>query len=126
VSVDPVWQLKDADDRIVASTRAPTALEARELFKREGQQGARVVRAEVAPVDTTAPEPGARCTFCGEHPIDPEQDYQHIQAWRAKRHGNNSPNYVRAYEQHDDGKWACRWCIDKLANGVSPHQQTLT
>jgi hypothetical protein len=117
----PAWWLMDGEGKVVAAVRADTAIEARDRFKAEGQTGVRVKRADIAPVEMHVG--GTSCAFCGNDGIDPEQDYQRIRAWRAKRHGTNSPNYVRLIEPQE-GEWACRWCIDKLANGVSPHQQT--
>ena len=40
----PAWGLFDADGALVASVRAARAIEARELFRRQGLVGARVRR----------------------------------------------------------------------------------
>jgi hypothetical protein len=124
VSVDPVWQLKDADDRIVASTKAPTALDARELFKREGQQGVRVVRAEVAPVQGSEHRRGPVCEIC-DQPIDTQRDYRLVTGWERITRSAGGTNAIRVPDRTAQ-RFACMFCIDKLANGVSPHQQTLT
>lgn len=117
----PAWWLVDEQQGIVASFRAHTALEARDEFKRQGLTGARVIRAEYAPVDADATP---RCIFCGGG-VDPEADYQHIHAYRKKRHGTNSANYVRLMEPHPDEQWACQFCVDRESSGVAANQQTL-
>jgi len=109
--------LVDGDGRTVASTPAADAPAAREVFIREGQTGVRVKRAEVAPYE------GPACEFCGKHNIDPENDYQYIHAWRKKRHGTNSANFVRLIEPQ--GRWACRFCIDRMSNGLNAGQESL-
>lgn len=66
-------------------------------------------------------EPG-RCQFCGE-PVDVERDYQRIEAWRRKRHGTNSANYVRLIEPRD--QWACRFCVERESKGIAAGQRSL-
>ena len=65
------------------------------------------------------------CAHCGGS-IDPDRDYQRIGAWRKKRHGNNSANFVRLIEPVPD-TWACRHCVEYvLPRGLSPTQMELT
>lgn len=118
VSALPAWVLVDAEDRIVASVRAPTAIRARDIFRENGQTGARVRRAEVAP---TVPSSGPRCEICSE-PINPDRDYRLVTGWERISRAQGGTNAIRAPNRSAE-RYACMFCVEKLAAGVSPHQQ---
>lgn len=121
----PAWWLLDENRKLVASIRAPSAQAARHEFKRQGLTGVRVVRAEVAPVDETASEVrGPRCDMCGKL-INEQIDYRQVTGWeRITRGGAGGTNAIRAPDRSAE-KFGCMFCIGKLADGVSPAQQTL-
>jgi hypothetical protein len=124
LSALPAWWLLDADDNLVASIRAESAVAARDLFKREGLQGVRVRKADIAPVDETTPEPGARCEMC-KRLINEAIDYRTVTGWeRISRGGAGGTHAIRAPDRSAE-RFACMFCVDKLANGVSPNQETL-
>jgi len=121
VSVDPTWVLVREDDSIVASIRAETATEAREIFKQNGQVGVRVKRAEIAP---SVPSAGAVCEFCG-NAISMDRDYRLVTGWeRLSRNGAGGTHAIRVPNRTAE-RYACMFCVDKLAAGVSPFQQAL-
>ena len=64
--------------------------------------------------------PAGSCTYCGE-PVDAQSDYRRVIAWERRREQGGT-NAIRAPERLD--QWACRWCVDKLAQGVDPVRQT--
>jgi hypothetical protein len=67
----------------------------------------------------TLKEPGkAYCHYCGD-PVSHRTDYQKVTGW-VKSRAQGGTNALRGREEHDE--WACRWCVDKLAKGVSPQQ----
>lgn len=68
----PAWRLDDAEDGIIASVRAATAQEARELFRAHGLAGSRVRRAD-APVSRwrTAPDGRRFKVYVGSCLCDP-------------------------------------------------------
>jgi hypothetical protein len=119
----PAWWLVDAEGKVVASVRAETALEARDVFRREGQSGARVVRAQVAPVDEQA-NPGPVCATCGDS-IREEADYREVTGReRITRNGAGGTNALRCPDRSAE-VFYCKLCTDRAASGVSPHQQAL-
>jgi hypothetical protein len=125
VSALPAWWLMDADGNLVASIRAATAVEARDLFKREGLSGVRVKRAEVAPVEDPPEERrGPVCEIC-KRAINEAIDYRTVTGWeRISRGGAGGTHAIRAPDRTAE-RFACMFCVDKLANGVSPQQETL-
>lgn len=122
----PVWWLIDGQDNVVASFRAETALEARDEFKRQGLSGVRVTRAGVAPVDEQARPAGAFCENPNcRAPIVAERDVRFVTGWEAiTRNGAGGTHAIRAPDRSAE-RFMCRFCIDKLASGVSLDQQVL-
>lgn len=117
---DPAWTLLDADGKVVASIRAPTAIEARDTFKREGLTGVRVTRAAVAPVVQEPRLTGPPCVHCGE-PIDAARDYRIVTGYeRISRGGQGGTNAIRAPRRTE--RYGCARCVDKLASGVAIEQ----
>jgi hypothetical protein len=121
----PAWWLLDAAGAVVASIRADTAIEARDAFKREGLTGARVKKAEVAPVDETAKPPQETiCEMCGRQIME-ENDYRWVGGWeRISRNGAGGTHAIRTPDRTSPRR-GCMFCVDRAANGVSPHQTTL-
>jgi len=121
----PAWHLMDAKGKVVASIRADSAIEARDVFKREGLQGVRVKKADVAPVDeTTSPPQESVCEMCGRAIME-ENDYRWVGGWeRISRNGAGGTHAIRIPDR-SSARRGCMFCIDKAANGVSPHQTTL-
>jgi hypothetical protein len=122
----PAWWLLDENRELVAAIRAPSAQAAREHFKREGLTGARVVRAEVAPVDEDAKPAGPCCENSNcRNPINPDADYRFVTGWeRISRNGAGGTHAIRGPDRSTE-RFLCRFCVDKLADGVSLQQQTL-
>lgn len=125
-TAQPAWILVDADGNTVASFRADTALEARDEFKRNGLTGARVVRATVAPVDPVAMPAGPVCENPNcRAPIIESRDVRFVTGWEEiTRNGAGGTHAIRAPDRSAN-RFMCRFCIDKLASGVSLDQQTL-
>jgi hypothetical protein len=130
----PAWILVDERDETVASIRADTALEARDIFKASGMQGVRVKRANVAPVDQDAAPPppedaedpaptGATCEFCDET-IKTVTDFRLVTGWERIYRGQGGTNGIRCPDRTAQ-RYACMFCIDRLSQGLSPHQQSL-
>jgi hypothetical protein len=130
----PAWILVDERDQTVASIRADTALEARDIFRASGMQGVRVKRANVAPVDQDAAQPppedaeepapaGALCMHCG-NAISTATDYRIVTGYERIYRGQGGTNGIRCPDRSAES-YACMWCVDKLANGLSPHQITM-
>lgn len=63
------------------------------------------------------------CEFCGE-PIEEGRDYRHVGGWERIQRSAGGTNAIRLPERSEQ-RFACRWCIDKQANGVSSAQQSL-
>ncbi len=62
------------------------------------------------------------CVFCGSA-VDPEHgDYQWTSGWVRKR-GGGGANALRGREEHE--RFACRFCVEKLAKGINPQQERL-
>ena len=118
---NPAWCLVDAEQRVVASIRAETALEARDIFRREGLSGVRVVRAKDAPVVEVAS--GARCEGCGRL-VDEATDYRRVTGWERISRSAGGTNAIRAPDRSAE-EFMCMFCTDKVANGVSLQQETL-
>lgn len=119
-----IWWLVDDQRNVIASHRAETALEARDEFKRQGLTGARVIRAEFAPIDPEATPTGPVCEQCGD-PIAEETGYRLVTGWeRISRNGAGGTHAIRAPDRSAQ-RFMCMFCIGKLADGVSPQQQTL-
>lgn len=116
----PAWVLVDENDDIVASVRAETALAAREEFIREGQSGARIRRATVAP---SVPSNGPSCMHCGKA-INEQLDYRVVTGYERLHRAAGGTNAIRCPDRTAE-RYACWECVDKLANGVSPHQTAL-
>jgi hypothetical protein len=123
--VSPAWSLVDEHGNIVASVRAATALEAREIFKEQGQSGARVTRAQYAPVDEQAVPLSGRC----ENPncsrvINEAIDFR-VSTWCLERihRADGGTNAHRAPKRTD--RYYCMFCADKIANGISLGQESL-
>jgi hypothetical protein len=120
----PAWWLVDEHRNVIASFRAATALEARDEFRRNGLSGARVVRAEVAPVDPDAVPAGMVCEQCGD-PVVEATGYRLVTGWeRISRNGAGGTHAIRAPDRSAQ-RFMCMFCINKLADGVSPQQQAL-
>ena len=120
----PVWWLVDAEGNVVASHRAETALDARDEFRRQGLSGVRVTPGRVAPVDETAPPPGAHCEGC-KRVINEATDFRFVTGWeRISRNGQGGTNGVRVPDRTAE-RFMCMFCTDKVAAGVSLQQQTL-
>ena len=117
-----VWWLVDEAGGVVASYRAETALDARDEFKRQGLTGARVIRAQVAPVDETVKSAagvrGVRHRHRGGARL-PARD--RLGADLAGRWRHQS---IRAPDRSAE-RFMCMFCVGKVADGVSPRQQTL-
>lgn len=62
------------------------------------------------------------CIFCGSE-INPDNDYQYVSGWEKHRQQGGT-NALRGREPHPD-KWGCRWCVDKIAKGLTPGQGAL-
>lgn len=63
-----------------------------------------------------------RCTFDPEHRIDPDRDYRRVIGWE-KRRDQGGTNALRGREPL--GEWACIFCVEKLAKGLTPGQHSL-
>lgn len=61
----------------------------------------------------------AHCHFCKSE-INPDADYRQVKGW-VRRRAQGGANAIRGREPVPD-VWACRWCVDKIADGVSPAQ----
>ena len=62
-----------------------------------------------------------KCVYCSA-PINPERDYQGEKGW-IKRRTQGGTNAVRGMRLVD--AWACSTCVDKVAKGISPRQDSL-
>lgn len=109
----PSWLLLDGEDVVLASVRARSGEEAREIFKGGGLSGAKIRRAEWAV---------PACAFCGQ-PVAEDVDYRLVTGWERMKRSAGGTNAIRVPDR-SIRRYACRWCVDKLANGISTEQAT--
>jgi hypothetical protein len=66
----------------------------------------------------------AYCVFCHD-PIDATRDFRKVEGWerKAQAASRRSGSDIKARRQLD--LWACRWCVQKVARGLSHAQGSL-
>jgi hypothetical protein len=65
------------------------------------------------------------CPICKKTELDASRDYRWVCGWeRINRPSGGGTNAIRAPDRSSPDR-ACRWCVDKLAQGVSPAQERL-
>lgn len=62
------------------------------------------------------------CTFCGD-PVDPRSGFRRVSGFERLHREGGGTNAV--FLKKSEEIFACRWCIDKQKQGISPEQETL-
>ena len=64
-----------------------------------------------------------RCVFC-QRLVSVETDYRQVTGWERVIRGVGGTNAIRVPDRSAE-RYACRFCVDKLASGVAIEQQIL-
>lgn len=65
---------------------------------------------------------GMVCCFCGED-VDPRSGFRRVSGFERLHREGGGTNAVFLKESKEE--FACRWCIERQKQGISPEQGTL-